>query len=87
MTPGRSRVFVRVRISGIFRISFRPTCAFRITLNHAKTNMDERSPAEDNPWRVGIARLRATLTASAAWIPAFAGMTGREREGRGRKRE
>ena len=49
----RPRVFVRIRIygiGGIFRISFRLDYAFRITENHAKTNMDGRLPVEGARW-------------------------------------
>ena len=45
----QARAFVRIRIlriSGIFRISPRPTCLFSITANPAKTNTDERPPLE-----------------------------------------
>ena len=42
------RVFVRIRIGGIFRISFRPSAIFAIIENPAKTNTDERLPLEDD---------------------------------------
>ena len=35
-------VSVRIRISGIFRISLRPTCAFCHNRKFRKTNRDER---------------------------------------------
>ena len=45
-----ARGFVRIRIygiGGIFRISFRPDCAFRHNENPAKRNVDERLVCED----------------------------------------
>ena len=46
------RRLVRIRIygiGGIFRISIRPACAFRITENLANPNWDECLPDEDEP--------------------------------------
>ena len=43
------RVFVRIRISGIFRISPAQLALFAITANPANANADERLPIEDEP--------------------------------------